>query len=239
MFDAYEAVDNLIDEINEEYEESACDVYEQVYEELCERVDCGELTLEEAEIINDMAAEKYLTESTDLQKAKKGAKKVKTITRKLKLAYMKASSVSDYQNVVENANELIAEIDNLIETIRSTPETEADVLEYIGKSTVRPALILLGIDVGITGLANLALKKTGSSEQVGLDVGTLAKNVGKDTALYGGTRTLMTGIQKYKYGKAGDNASFKTFKAEILAGLRQMKQKVIKIKRKAESKISA
>ena len=58
-FDAYEAVDDLIDEINDDYAvEAAEEAYQQIYEELCERGECNELTLEEAEIINDAAAEK-------------------------------------------------------------------------------------------------------------------------------------------------------------------------------------
>ena len=36
--------------------------YEAIYEELTERVEAGELSLEDAEIINEAAAEKYLTE---------------------------------------------------------------------------------------------------------------------------------------------------------------------------------
>ena len=61
MFDAMEAVDELIDDINNDYYESC---YDAIYEELCERVECGELTIKEAEMINESAAEKYLTEST-------------------------------------------------------------------------------------------------------------------------------------------------------------------------------
>lgn len=67
MFDAYEAVDALIDDINAEYLESVdehASEYEDIYNELCERVDNGELTLEEAEVINEMAAEKYLGEES-------------------------------------------------------------------------------------------------------------------------------------------------------------------------------
>ena len=36
--------------------------YEAIYEELCDRVECGELTLEDAELINDAAYDKYVTE---------------------------------------------------------------------------------------------------------------------------------------------------------------------------------
>ena len=38
--------------------------YEAIYEELTERVEAGELSLEDAEIINEAAAEKYLDEET-------------------------------------------------------------------------------------------------------------------------------------------------------------------------------
>ena len=68
-FDAYEAVDVLIDEINDSYTESGEDLYQQIYEELCERVECGELTLEEANIINDAAANKYLVDDEAFEAA--------------------------------------------------------------------------------------------------------------------------------------------------------------------------
>ena len=85
-FDAYEAVDDLIDEINDEYAAESVDegaeAYQQIYDELCERVECDELTLEEAQIINDVAAEKYLSEKKcdddddcDKKKKKKISKK--------------------------------------------------------------------------------------------------------------------------------------------------------------------
>ena len=36
--------------------------YDLIYEELCERVECGELSLEDAEIINDVAYDRYVKE---------------------------------------------------------------------------------------------------------------------------------------------------------------------------------
>ena len=67
MFNAFEAVNNIIDEINENYYESC---YDAIYEELCDRVECGELTIEEAEMINEAAADKYLYEKVRLFKKK-------------------------------------------------------------------------------------------------------------------------------------------------------------------------
>lgn len=64
-FDAMEAVDDLIDEINYEYTEAA---YDEIFEELCERVECGELTLEEAEFINDVAFDRYVSEGNVFNK---------------------------------------------------------------------------------------------------------------------------------------------------------------------------
>ena len=37
--------------------------YDLIYEELCERVECGELSLEEAEVINDVAYDRYVNEA--------------------------------------------------------------------------------------------------------------------------------------------------------------------------------
>ena len=90
-FEAYEAVDDLIDEINDDYAaEAAEEAYQQIYEELCERVDYGELTLEDAEIINEAAAEKYLYEDGEesseddetSEKDKKSKKKKKKHSKK-------------------------------------------------------------------------------------------------------------------------------------------------------------
>ena len=66
MFDAYEAINDIIDDINEDYYESC---YDAIYEELCDRVDYGELTIEEAEMINEAAAYKYLYETKNIDKA--------------------------------------------------------------------------------------------------------------------------------------------------------------------------
>ena len=41
--------------------------YDLIYKELCERVDSGELSLEDAEVINEAAAEKYLTEEAIME----------------------------------------------------------------------------------------------------------------------------------------------------------------------------
>ena len=88
MFNAFEAVNNIIDEINENYYESC---YDSIYEELCDRVECGELTIEEAEMINEAAAYKYLYEAEDVDKAletdddddKKTKKSDKNIKKKI------------------------------------------------------------------------------------------------------------------------------------------------------------
>ena len=88
MFDAYEAINDIIDDINEDYYESC---YDAIYEELCNRVDYGELTIEEAEMINEVAAYKYLYEAEDVDKAietdddddKKKKKSDKNIKKKI------------------------------------------------------------------------------------------------------------------------------------------------------------
>ena len=78
MFDAYEAVDSLIDKINNDY------AYEQVYNELLNRVNNGELTLEEAEAVNDKAIEKYLEERDKKEKEEKEkAEKKRKIKKKI------------------------------------------------------------------------------------------------------------------------------------------------------------
>ena len=78
MFDAMEAVDELIDDINNDYYDSC---YDAIYEELCERVESGELTIEEAEMINDVAAEKYLGEACKAKNTEE-EKPVKNLSKK-------------------------------------------------------------------------------------------------------------------------------------------------------------
>ena len=81
-FDAYEAVDELIDEINAGYySESYSDdeymtgeeVYESIHAVLTEQVEAGEITLEFANEVNDMAYEKYVTEAVNKKNAIAGA----------------------------------------------------------------------------------------------------------------------------------------------------------------------
>ena len=62
MFNAFEAVNNIIDEINVDYYESC---YDAIYEELCDRVDSGKLSLEFAELVNKEAYAKYVNESEE------------------------------------------------------------------------------------------------------------------------------------------------------------------------------
>ena len=115
-FDAYEAVDELIDEINDEYAvEAAEEAYQKIYEELCERVDYGELTLEDAEIINEAAAEKYLYEDGEesseddetSEKDKKSKKKKKKHSKK-KIAAGVASGIAIRTGALYGLNALNA-----------------------------------------------------------------------------------------------------------------------------------
>ena len=63
MFNAIEAINDIIDDINDDAMEYAESCYEEIYDELCYRVESGELTLEEAELVNEKAYEKYFGES--------------------------------------------------------------------------------------------------------------------------------------------------------------------------------
>ena len=63
MFDAIEAINDIIDDINDDAMEYAESCYEEIYEELCYRVECGDLTAEEAEMVNQAAYEKYVSEA--------------------------------------------------------------------------------------------------------------------------------------------------------------------------------
>ena len=68
MFDAIEAINDIIDDINDDAAEYAESCYEEIYDELCYRVECGELTLEDAELINEKAYAMYC-ENTEKNEA--------------------------------------------------------------------------------------------------------------------------------------------------------------------------
>lgn len=91
MFDATEAINDIIEDINDEvdvYDESC---YDAIYEELCDLVDGGEMSLEDAQMILDRAGDIYMSEGVkekcgeiacagkDL--AIKGGKKAKAIAQ--------------------------------------------------------------------------------------------------------------------------------------------------------------
>ena len=105
MFDAMEAVDELIDDINNDYYESC---YDAIYEELCDRVAYGELTLEEAEMINDAAAEKYLyTEKCSTpDEYESTLKQLSNQISKYKKYVEKATNKNDKDNLVQRINDL-------------------------------------------------------------------------------------------------------------------------------------
>lgn len=63
MFDASKEIDSLIEEYNESVDtQVAMESYNAIYEELQNRVNSGELTVEEANVLNDMAYDKYVGE---------------------------------------------------------------------------------------------------------------------------------------------------------------------------------
>ena len=69
MFDAIEAINDIIDDINDDVAEYTESCYEEIYDELCYRVKSGELSLEEAEMINEKAYDKYVSESFIMKKS--------------------------------------------------------------------------------------------------------------------------------------------------------------------------
>ena len=68
MFDAIEAINDIIDDINDDAAEYAESCYEEIYDELCYRVECGDLTVEEAELINEKAYDMYIIEKSVRQR---------------------------------------------------------------------------------------------------------------------------------------------------------------------------
>ena len=230
-FDAYEAVDDLIDEINDEYAVEAVDegaeAYQQIYDELCERVECEELTLEEAEIINDAAAEKYLSEAVKLDKQtlKKVSRSKKKTIAAIKKQYRAAKTPAEYQEVCRLCDNAISDVDVMIKDVRETKETNADRLDYIGREVVSPAITqvaVLGVAAGITG-TNVKAETYSKVLAAGL--------AGKAISAVGGAA-----LNKAVRGKKDDKSGFATYKSQILGWLRYEKQIIAKIKKKAAVK---
>ena len=59
MFDAIEVINDIIDDINDDVAEYSESCYEEIYDELCYRVESGELSVDEAELINEKAYDMY------------------------------------------------------------------------------------------------------------------------------------------------------------------------------------
>ena len=86
--------------------------YELIYEELCERVECGELSLEDAEIINDVAYDRYVTERNVYDKiVDRQAERAREYAGKLDRydAIAKANRSNTVQTQINNARNKYAQ----------------------------------------------------------------------------------------------------------------------------------
>lgn len=81
MFDVTEAIDDIIQSVNE-------DRYDEICDELDLRVESGELSLEDAQYIADYAAEQYGVVEEASQNLSPAAKQAAIQLRKLKQKYM-------------------------------------------------------------------------------------------------------------------------------------------------------
>ena len=99
MFDATEAINDIINDINVDYYESC---YNAIYEELTERVESGELSLEEAQMINEAAADKYLTEGANLEARKLYKEEISKYKTEIKAA-VEAKKKGDCETAINHA----------------------------------------------------------------------------------------------------------------------------------------
>ena len=102
MFDAIEAINDIIDDINDDVAEYSESCYEEIYDELCYRVECGDLSVEEAELINNAAYEKYVSEAAGYKVEQESlARKIQNEEKNISKLNWKLNKLEDIRRALE------------------------------------------------------------------------------------------------------------------------------------------
>ena len=195
MFDAIEAINDIIDDINDDTMEYAESCYEDIYEELCYRVESGELTLEEAELINDKAYDMYMSEATRYKvEQERLARKIHDEKRKISKLNSKLDSLERIRKGLIKKGIFEYHKNNYEEkknAILSKIQQSTELLEKMKKSKL------------YTGEENvIATKPDGSKEKKQIHVGS--------TLYYGKERAKREAenredIKRYGFAVVNDN----------------------------------
>ena len=163
MFDAFEAINYIIDDINNEASEYAESCYDEIYNELCYRVECGDLTIEEANYLNDRAYEMYTEKLTD--KFYKPIKKYKEIQKDCKeLDDELKKHEEERKKAIEKFNKKSKEIEDTIEKQHDKMKKDREKLEkkLKRKKIIKKAIIgsaAVGATAGLLYASNKDTKK--------------------------------------------------------------------------------
>ena len=236
MFDATEAINDIIDDINNDYYESCHDA---IYEELCERVDSGELTIEDAEMINEAAADKYLTEAGLTDNNKKIvsiAKQIKTKTREIKKEAKSAKTATDIKKVISSLDECEKLHDELKKEVKSIDENSADKLNYVVRNVLAPSLILGLVDFVAREILVIRLADRENIPEYTMNVAQSAANnviagiVGKTI-----DKGIIAIMDKYMTGEY----NFMSYKRDVLLNIEHQKKVITRLRKKLEKKLQS
>ena len=173
MFDAIEAINDIIDDINDDAAEYAESCYEDIYEELCYRVECGELSVEEAELINEKAYDMYC-EKSGYSDIKKNFRAIKNSTD---AAMRKAKRLrkKDAEGAIAALEEAKSNLEELKAEVKNTPN---DVLAEVG-----PVVVSILACCAIEGVFNAVDTIRGPKRIGKVPVKDMAKDAGKSLGI--------------------------------------------------------
>ena len=160
------------------------DEYNLIVEELIERVENGELTLEQAELVNDYAYELYTTEGANLDARREFKTASKDIKTKLQMA-KREYKAGNYKKATHLADEVIEDTKKLSDASGVGSAVIGWFASELLVSLKSMALCLptLGIGSTIVGIKNLIdivediIKAINAAEMGELDPGKLNKYI--------------------------------------------------------------
>ena len=242
MFDATEAINDIIDEINSDYYESC---YNAIYDELFEKVITEEISLEDAQMINEAAAEKYLTEKVYTKKNEQIiiiGKKLKYKTKQLKSQVKSAKTKEDLSKVIVSIDECEKLQKLLINEINDIDEGSADTLNYFVNECLLPSIgsaaAMIAFAVAVNKIGEKYYASVGKEFSSKNDKDTIIKagiNVGNkvfNQTIY--TEALNSLWRKFKSGES----DFMSYKKEVTDAVRKQNRAISKVKREVNKKLN-
>ena len=231
MFDACEAVNDLINEINEDYYESC---YNAIYEELCEKVENGELTIEDAEMINEAATKKYL-QTYNHANLNRIMKEYKKYNHEIKSEWKKVKDSNDISELKKFYNDLtkIEELsDEMIDEVKSIKTTNMDTLEWIAKEIIPISLFSAISATGIRYAQHKYNKEKYSKKDAAKDFAFY----GAISSVYASLKLALNSLQREVL--LGKESEFGSYKGKVVNYINQNKKLCGKMKQELSKKIA-